>query len=109
MKDTIFSKIIRRELFAQIVYEDKLVLACEDISPKAPVHYLVIPKKQIATLDDASLIDQELLGHMLLTAAHLARKAGIAHDGYRVQMNCNPDGGQDIYHIHLHVMGGCKF
>ncbi len=103
---TIFDKILAREIPADIVYEDAQVLAFKDIAPKAPVHYLIIPKQRIATLNDASPDDQALLGHMLLTAAKLAQEAGIAEDGYRVQMNVNKGGGQVVYHIHLHMFGG---
>lgn len=103
---TIFDKILAREIPADIVYEDDQVLAFKDIAPRAPVHYLIIPKQRIATLNDASPDDQALLGHMMLTAAQLAREAGIAEDGYRVQMNVNKGGGQVVYHIHLHMFGG---
>jgi len=106
---TIFDKIISREIAADIVYEDQLILAFKDIAPKAPVHYLIIPKQPIATLNDTTLEHQALLGHMMLTAAQLAKEAGIAQGGYRVQMNCNADGGQVVYHIHLHMMGGRAF
>jgi histidine triad (HIT) family protein len=106
---TIFDKIISREIPADIVYEDEEILAFKDIAPKAPVHYLIIPKQPIATLNDANPEDKALLGHMMLTAAKLAKEAGVAEGGYRVQMNCNPDGGQVVYHIHLHVMGGREF
>ena len=106
---TIFDKIISREISADIVYEDEQILAFKDIAPKAPVHYLIIPKQPIATLNDATPEHQALLGHMMLTAAKLAKEAGVAEGGYRVQMNCNPDGGQVVYHIHLHVMGGRAF
>lgn len=103
---TIFDKILAREIPADIVYEDDQILAFKDIAPRAPVHYLIIPKKRIATLNDANPADQALLGHMMLTAAQLAREAGIAEDGYRVQMNVNKGGGQVVYHIHLHMFGG---
>ncbi|MDE0956396.1 MAG: histidine triad nucleotide-binding protein [Pseudomonadales bacterium] len=106
---TIFDKIISREIPADIIYEDEQVLAFKDIAPKAPVHYLIIPKQPIATLNDANPEHQALLGHMMLTAAKLAKEAGVAEGGYRVQMNCNPDGGQVVYHIHLHLMGGRAF
>ena len=106
---TIFDKIISREIPADIVYEDELIMAFKDIAPRAPVHYLIIPKLPIATLNDANLEHQALLGHMMLTAAKLAKEAGGAEDGYRVQMNCNAHGGQVVYHIHLHVMGGRVF
>ena len=107
--NTIFDKIISREIPADIVYEDELIMAFKDIAPRAPVHYLIIPKLPIATLNDANLEHQALLGHMMLTAAKLAKEAGVAEDGYRVQMNCNAHGGQVVYHIHLHVMGGRVF
>ena len=103
---TIFDKILAREIPADIVYEDDQILAFKDIAPRAPVHYLIIPKKRIATLNDTSPADQALLGHMMLTAAQLAREAGIAEDGYRVQMNVNKGGGQVVYHIHLHMFCG---
>ena len=106
---TIFDKIISREIAADIVYEDPQILAFKDIAPKAPVHYLIIPKQPIATLNDTNPQHQALLGHMMLTAAKLAKEAGVAEGGYRVQMNCNPDGGQVVYHIHLHMMGGRAF
>ena len=106
---TIFDKIISREIPADIIYEDEQVLAFKDIAPKAPVHYLIIPKQPITTLNDANPEHQALLGHMMLTAAKLAKEAGVAEGGYRVQMNCNPDGGQVVYHIHLHLMGGRAF
>lgn len=106
---TIFDKIISREIPADIVYEDELIMAFKDIAPRAPVHYLIIPKLPIATLNDTNLEHQALLGHMMLTAAKLAKEAGVAEDGYRVQMNCNANGGQVVYHIHLHVMGGRVF
>jgi histidine triad (HIT) family protein len=106
---TIFDKIISREIAADIVYEDELILAFKDIAPKAPVHYLIIPKQPIATLNDTNPEHQALLGHMMLTAAQLAKEAGVAKGGYRVQMNCNGDGGQVVYHIHLHMMGGRAF
>ena len=105
-EETIFDKIIAREIPADIVYEDDTILAFKDIAPKAPVHYLIIPKKRIATLNDANPEDQALLGHMMLTASKLAEEAGIAESGYRVQMNVNKGGGQVVFHIHLHMFGG---
>ena len=105
-EETIFDKIIAREIPADIVYEDDTILAFKDIAPKAPVHYLIIPKKRIATLNDANPEDQALLGHMMLTASMLAEEAGIAESGYRVQMNVNKGGGQVVFHIHLHMFGG---
>jgi histidine triad (HIT) family protein len=105
--DTIFGKIIRREVPAEIVHEDDHVIAIRDINPQAPVHLLILPKQEeIPTLDDATEAHQPLLGHMLLTAQQLARKEGIAESGYRLVMNCREQGGQTVYHLHLHLLGG---
>lgn len=106
MAETIFTKIINREIPADIVYEDDHCLAFRDINPQAPVHLLIIPRKAIATLNDLTEDDRELVGHLYLTAAKLAKDMGFAEDGYRVVMNCNGDGGQTVYHIHLHLLGG---
>ncbi|KAB8331211.1 histidine triad nucleotide-binding protein [Scytonema tolypothrichoides VB-61278] len=103
---TIFSKIIRREIPADIVYEDDLALAFKDINSQAPVHILVIPKKPIPRLADAESGDDVLLGHLLLTAKRVAEQQGIAESGYRVVINTGPDGGQSVYHLHLHILGG---
>ena len=103
---TLFSKIIRREIPADIVFEDEHVLAFRDIHPQAPVHVLFIPKREIATLDDAGEGDAALLGRLSLAAAAYARREGFAADGYRVVMNCGRDGGQSVYHIHLHLLAG---
>ncbi|MGQ7245964.1 histidine triad nucleotide-binding protein [Halomonas sp. V046] len=107
--DCLFCKIINREIPADIVYEDDQVLAFNDIDPKAPTHLLVIPKKHIATLNDLTEEDQTVVGRLPLTAAKVAKDKGFADDGYRVVMNCNEDGGQTVYHIHMHVMGGRRF
>lgn len=105
--DTIFGKIIRREIPADIVFEDDHVLAFKDVNPQAPVHLLIIPKNEaIPTLNDAGERHQMLLGHMLLTASKLAAEHGIAESGYRLIMNCNEEGGQTVYHLHLHLVGG---
>ncbi|MCC5873435.1 MAG: histidine triad nucleotide-binding protein [Gammaproteobacteria bacterium] len=105
--DTIFGKIIRREIPADIVFEDDHVLAFKDVNPQAPVHLLIIPKnEEIPTLNDAGESHQMLLGHMLLTASKLAAEHGIAESGYRLIMNCNEEGGQTVYHLHLHLVGG---
>lgn len=105
--DTIFGRIIRGEIPADVVFEDDEVLAFRDVNPQAPVHVLIIPKrKEIPTLDDAGKEDQALLGHMLLTAARIAADLGIAQSGYRLIMNCNAEGGQTVYHLHLHLVGG---
>lgn len=105
--DTIFGRIIRREIPADIVHEDEHVLAFRDVNPQAPVHVLIVPKeKDIPTLNDAGEEDQLLLGHMLLTAKKLAADLGISESGYRLIMNCNEEGGQTVYHLHLHLVGG---
>jgi histidine triad (HIT) family protein len=104
--ETIFTKIINREIPAEIIYEDELALAFNDINPQAPIHFLVIPKKAITTINDIEEDDKALVGHLYLVAAQLAEKHGFAQDGYRAVMNCNKDGGQTVYHIHLHVLAG---
>lgn len=106
MSDTIFSKIIAGEIEADIVYEDDVVLAFRDINPQAPTHVLVIPREPIATINDLQSEHAEVVGRMYLAAAKIARQEGIADDGYRTVMNCNGAGGQTVYHIHLHVLGG---
>ena len=103
---TIFDRIIAREIPADIVHEDDEVLAFRDINPQAPVHVLFIPKRPIATLDAAQPSDAELLGRLVLAAAAWARREGFAENGYRVVMNCNADGGQTVFHIHLHLLAG---
>ncbi|NES20965.1 MAG: histidine triad nucleotide-binding protein [Symploca sp. SIO3E6] len=104
MSDTIFSKIIRREIPADIIYEDDLALAFKDINAQAPVHFLVIPKKPIPQISAAEPEDQALLGHLLLTAKQVAEQVGLSN-GYRVVINNGADGGQTVYHLHLHVLG----
>lgn len=106
MSDTLFSKIIRREIPADIVYEDEEILAFRDIDPKAPTHVLFIPKTPIATLDDAGPEHAALLGRLMLAAAAYARREGFSERGYRVVMNCRDEGGQSVYHIHLHLLAG---
>ncbi|QCZ94555.1 histidine triad nucleotide-binding protein [Salinimonas iocasae] len=106
MSETIFTKIINREIDAEILYEDEQALAFKDINPQAPVHFLVIPKKAIATINDITKQDRELVGHLSVVAAKVADEMGIAEEGYRTVMNCNEFGGQSVYHIHLHVLGG---
>jgi len=103
--ETIFSKIIRREIPADIVYEDDLALAFKDVNPQAPVHILVIPKKPIPKLADAESQDHALLGHLLLTVKRVAEEAGL-QNGYRVVINTGADGGQTVDHLHLHILGG---
>ncbi|WP_166266653.1 histidine triad nucleotide-binding protein [Marinobacter caseinilyticus] len=106
MSETLFSKIIKREIPADIVYEDDLSLAFKDINPQAPVHLLIIPKKAIATINDLEEGDRELVGHLFLVASKLAREMGFDDDGYRVVMNCNEQAGQTVFHIHLHLLAG---
>ncbi|XP_073511223.1 adenosine 5'-monophosphoramidase HINT2 [Phyllobates terribilis] len=102
---TIFSKILDRTLPADIIYEDDQCLAFRDVAPQAPVHFLVIPKVQIPRISQVAQGDKELLGHLLVTASHLAQKEGLA-DGYRIVINDGQQGAQSVYHLHLHVIGG---
>ncbi len=103
---TIFEKIIAGELPATIVYRDDQVIAFHDIRPAAPVHVLIVPRKPIPTVDDVADEDQSLMGHMVLVARDLARQLGVAQSGYRLIFNCNAHGGQEVYHLHLHLIGG---
>lgn len=103
---TIFSKIIKGEVPADIVHQDELVTAFKDINPQAPVHILIVPNKQIATVDDVTEADAETLGHMFVVARQIARDQGIADTGYRLIVNCRDDGGQEVYHLHMHLLGG---
>ncbi|MCC5877593.1 MAG: histidine triad nucleotide-binding protein [Candidatus Sumerlaeia bacterium] len=106
MADTIFTKIINGEIPCDKVYEDDLVLAFRDIKPQAPTHILIIPKEPIPTVDDLQENHKELAGHILLTATRIAREEGLADDGYRLVFNCRDQGGQEVYHIHMHLLGG---
>lgn len=103
---TLFEKIINGDLPSDMVYEDDRVVAFRDISPKAPVHILIVPRKVIPTADDIETQDEALVGHLVLVARNLARQEGIAEDGYRLIMNCRDHGGQEVYHLHLHLLGG---
>ena len=105
----LFCKIIDRHIPAKIAYEDDQVLAFYDIAPQAPVHILIIPRQHIATINDFSDKETELLGHMLLTAKKLAGELGVAEDGYRLNLNCNHNGGQTVFHTHLHFLAGRPF
>jgi histidine triad (HIT) family protein len=105
LADNIFLKIIDKSIPAKIAYEDDLCLAFHDIRPQAPTHVLIIPKKVIRTLDDATPEDQGLLGHLMLVATKLAKELGLAK-GYRLVLNCNEHGGQTVPHIHVHLLGG---
>lgn len=104
--DCLFCKIVNRELPADVVYEDEQLLAFNDISPQAPTHTLIIPKTHIATVNDLTEAEINLPGAMVLRARALAGEKGIAESGYRLILNCNPEGGQTVYHIHLHLLGG---
>jgi histidine triad (HIT) family protein len=106
MSDCLFCKMVSGEIPPDTVYEDDDILAFNDINPQAPTHVLIIPKTHIATLNDASTDDTRLMGRLSMVAAQLAGEAGFADDGYRVVMNCNSAGGQAVYHIHLHLLGG---
>lgn len=106
MSETIFTKIISKEIPAEILFEDDRALAFKDINPQAPVHFLVIPKKAIATTNDITSEDEALVGYMHRVAAIVAKDLGVAEQGFRTVMNCNNDGGQTVYHIHLHVLAG---
>lgn len=106
MSETIFSKIIKREIPADIVYEDDDILAFRDINPQAPTHVLIIPKAEISTVNDLQPNQAELVGRLVLTAQLIARQEGIADDGYRLVVNCNKHGCQEVFHLHLHLIGG---
>jgi histidine triad (HIT) family protein len=103
---TLFEKIIDRELPAQIVYEDDLVIAFRDLKPRAPVHVLVVPKKPIPRIADAAASDREVLGHLLLKAAHVAEQLGVKPTGYRLVINNGPHAGESVPHLHCHLLGG---
>ena len=106
MSDTIFHKIIRREIPADIVFEDEHLIAFRDIAPQAPVHVLFVPKTPIATLNDLTDDQAEVVGRLHLAAARYAREQGFADDGYRAVMNCNANGGQTVFQLHLHLLAG---
>ncbi|QOL24885.1 purine nucleoside phosphoramidase [Thalassotalea sp. LPB0316] len=105
-EETIFSKIIRREIPTELLYQDELVTAFRDISPRANTHILIIPNKLIPTVNDVTQDDELALGRLFTVAAKLAKDAGISENGYRLIMNCNKHGGQEVYHIHMHLLGG---
>ena len=108
MSKTLFEKIIAREIPATIFYEDDLVLAFRDINPQAPTHVLLIPKKPIVRISEAKPEDQQILGHLLLKAAEIAQKLGLAQSGYRLVFNNGPDAGEAVPHLHCHILGGRK-
>ncbi|MDN2481517.1 purine nucleoside phosphoramidase [Vibrio astriarenae] len=105
-EETIFSKIIRKEIPSDIVYQDDLVTAFRDITPRAPVHVLIIPNKLIPTVNDIEADDELVMGRLFTVAKKIAKEEGIAEDGFRLIMNCNSHGGQEVYHIHMHLVGG---
>jgi histidine triad (HIT) family protein len=105
-KDCVFCRIVRKELTAAVLFESESVLAFEDIRPRAPVHVLVIPKAHIASLNEAPEGSESLLGELLSTAREMARRKGVGDSGYRIVLNTGPHSGQEIFHIHFHVLGG---
>lgn len=106
MSDCLFCRIVAGTIPAKKIHEDALCVGFHDINPQAPHHVLFIPKRHVATLNDATAEERELLGHLMVTAAKYAREAGFSDSGYRVVMNTNSDGGQTVFHVHLHVLGG---
>ncbi len=108
-QDCIFCKIIAGEIPSEFVYEDESCVAFKDISPQAPTHILIIPREHIASMDKAGETNKETLGHLLLTAAEIARERGFAEKGYRTVINTNEDGGQTVFHLHVHLLGGRQF
>ncbi len=103
---TIFSKIIKGELPADIVYQDDQVTAFRDIQPQAPVHILIVPNKEIPTVNDVETVDEQCLGHMFVVAKKIAMQEGIDESGYRLLINCNRDANQEVFHLHMHLFGG---
>jgi histidine triad (HIT) family protein len=103
---TLFERIIAGELPATVVFKDPRVIAFLDIRPAAPVHILIVPNKPIPTANDIADTDESLIGHMFVVARDLAKQHGVADSGYRLIINCNADGGQEVYHLHLHLLGG---
>jgi len=102
----VFCKIVKGEIPAKVVYEDEKVMAFHDINPQAPTHVLVIPKEHIPTVNELEENHKELVGHIFTVIKKIAKEMGIAESGYRVLVNCNRDGGQEIYHLHFHLLGG---
>jgi histidine triad (HIT) family protein len=105
MSDTIFGKIIRKEIPAKLVHEDEFCVAFHDVNPQAPVHVLLIPKKHIVSIDDLEPEDAPLLGHLWWIVKQLGRQLGIAESGYRVVVNCGKNAGQSVDHLHFHILG----
>ena len=109
VEDCIFCKIVDGRIPAGIVFEDDVAIAFTDISPQAPTHLVIIPREHIGSLDEAGDQHKELLGQLMLTAANIARDRGFARDGYRVVINTNADGGQTVFHLHVHLLAGRQF
>ncbi|MFH1784284.1 MAG: histidine triad nucleotide-binding protein [bacterium] len=109
MGDCLFCNIVDKQIPAQLVFEDDKVIAFRDIKPQAPTHILIIPRKHIPTLSDLAQEDAQVMGHMLMVAKELAGKEGIDEKGFRVVINCNADAGQEVFHIHVHLLGGRLF
>ncbi len=107
--DCIFCKIARKEVPAKLVLEDERLVAFDDLKPQAPVHILIIPKSHISTTSDLTDGDVKVVGEMVLAAKNLAKERGISETGYRLVLNCNKDAGQEVFHMHLHLLGGRKF
>ncbi|MCP5098943.1 MAG: HIT domain-containing protein [Chloroflexi bacterium] len=103
---TIFAKIVRGEIPSDIVYQDELVTAFRDVTPQAPVHILIVPNKIIPTVNDITPEDEQTVGRLLVAAKKIAAQEGIAKDGYRLMINCNEHGGQEVFHLHMHLLGG---
>ncbi len=108
-KDCLFCKIVKKEIPTKIVFEDNKFLAFEDIRPQAPVHILVIPKYHIDKVSDLKDDDINLIGNLILTAKNIAKEKGVQESGYRLVINCNRDAGQEVFHIHIHLLGGRRF
>jgi histidine triad (HIT) family protein len=107
--DCLFCKIVAGDIPSSKVYEDEDLFAFDDITPQAPTHVLIVPRKHIDSLDKADASDRELLGKLMLAAADIAREKGFAEDGYRVVINTNENGGQTVFHLHVHLLGGRQF
>ncbi|CAG9296611.1 HIT domain-containing protein [Celerinatantimonas diazotrophica] len=105
-EETIFSKIIRKEIPTELLFQDERVTAFADISPQAPVHVLIVPNKLIPTVNDVTAEDEQTIGHMVNVARQIANEKEIAEDGYRLVINCNEFGGQEVFHLHMHLLGG---
>jgi histidine triad (HIT) family protein len=106
--ETVFGEIVRGTISADVVYQDELVTAFRDIQPRAPVHILIVPNKTIRTMDDVNQEDEATLGRMLRIAADIARNEGLGKNGYRLIINCKEHGGQEVYHLHMHIVGGTR-